>query len=197
MKRLSLIRVETSRVPHQGSGRIAPKLLEEIAAGLARIFHISCSLEEEILAADFAYDAVREQYYSTALLQRMAAQDSDEGRHLVGVCAADLFVPVLTFVFGEAQLAGRCAVVSLHRLREEFYGLPSRPELERERLLKVATHELGHTLGLRHCTDWRCVMASAHSVERVDLKTAEFCPRCRSALGADAAQAHSGKRGAP
>jgi archaemetzincin len=86
---------------------------------------------------------------------------------------------VLTFVFGEAQLDGNCAVVSTARLKEEFYGLPGRQELLRERLLKEAVHELGHTFGLRHCADWRCVMTSSHAVERLDVKGAEFCRACR------------------
>jgi len=95
-----------------------------------------------------------------------------------------LFVPVLTFVFGEAQLAGNCAVVSLHRLREEVYGMPPNPALLAERLFKEAVHELGHTYGLRHCDDWRCVMTSSHSVEWLDVKTAELCPACRKVVQA-------------
>jgi len=79
-------------------------------------------------------------------------------------------VPVLTFVFGEAQLEGNCAVVSLARLGEEWYGLPPQEEVMRERLLKEAVGALGHTFGLRHRTDWRCVMASSYGVERVDVR---------------------------
>jgi archaemetzincin len=89
---------------------------------------------------------------------------------------------VLTFVFGEAQLEGRCALVSLHRLREEFYGLPGSDALLRERLLKESVHELGHTFGLRHCDDWTCVMASTHAVERLDVKSVEFCRTCAHRL---------------
>ena len=66
-------------------------------------------------------------------------------------------------------------MVSTARLHEEFYGLPARPDLLRERLLKEEAHELGHTFGLRHCPDRRCVMASSHAVERLDVKSAEFC----------------------
>jgi hypothetical protein len=67
--------------------------------------------------------------------------------------------------------------LSLHRLREEFYGLPARAELMRERLVKEGVQELGHTFGLRHCDDWRCVMASSHAVERLDVKGRSFAPR--------------------
>jgi archaemetzincin len=179
MKSISVIRLEASRaVSRQGNGSVRMEDLDQLAAELGRIFGVECHVEREDMETEFAYDVARGQYYSTVLLQRLAAGNADTERHLLGVSGADLYVPILTFVFGEAQLTGHCAVVSLHRLREEFYGLPAQPELQKERLLKVSVHELGHTLGLRHCPDWRCVMASAHSVERVDLKTAEFCPRC-------------------
>jgi len=83
-------------------------------------------------------------------------------------------------VFGEAQLDGACAVVSTHRLRQEFYGLPSDPKLLSERLLKEAVHELGHTFALTHCADYRCVMAAAHAVEWIDVKKNHFCKDCRA-----------------
>jgi len=73
-------------------------------------------------------------------------------------------------------------VVSLHRLREEVYGLPPNPSLESDRLLKEAVHEIGHTFGLSHCDDWNCVMASSHSVEWLDVKSASFCRNCRAAV---------------
>ncbi len=99
---------------------------------------------------------------------------------LLGVTSLDLYIPTLTFVFGEAQLHGPCALVSMHRLRQEFYGLPADPRLAAERLLKEAVHELGHTLGLRHCDDYRCAMAPSHAVEWIDLKSPRLCPACQA-----------------
>jgi archaemetzincin len=183
MNAISLIRVSASRAaPCRGNGLVRVEELDNLAAGLARVFHLSCRVETDFVDGEFAYDSARGQYYSTALLQQLAARNPKGSRHLVGISEVDLFVPILTFVFGEAQLAGHCAIVSLHRLREAFYGLPADPELERERLMKVTVHELGHTFGLRHCSDWRCVMSSTHSVERMDLKSVEFCPNCRRSI---------------
>jgi len=154
------------------------EMLDDLSAELARIFRVSCHVREDCLAADFALDSTRGQYHSTAILQRMQSMTTESDIRILGVTELDLYVPVLTFVFGEAQLEGNCALVSLHRLRDEYYGLPSNGPLLKSRLSREAIHELGHTFGLRHCFDWRCVMASSHNVERIDSKNAEFCATC-------------------
>lgn len=152
--------------------------LEHLASALARTFRTPCRIRPETLDLAFSFDERRGQYYSTAILRELE-RVSDPDARVLAVTTCDLFVPVLTFVFGEAQLDGNCAVVSTARLHEEFYGLPARADLLRQRLLKEASHELGHTFGLRHCPDWRCVMASSHAVERLDVKEADFCIACR------------------
>jgi archaemetzincin len=123
-----------------------------------------------------ALNVHRKQYDSTLLLSELKRHASDV---VVGAAAVDLFVPVLTFVFGEAEMPGRAAIFSIHRLREEFYGLPRNPALLESRALRELWHEYGHTRGLAHCRDWTCVMSSSHSVTGVDAKGADFCSACR------------------
>lgn len=157
--------------------RATSPLLAELAAHLP----LPASVDEESLDPQFAWSEKRSQYYSTLLLQSLALRAGD-GDRILGVTHVDLFVPVLTFVFGEAQLSGPAAVVSTYRLREETYGLPPDPIRLKERLLKEAMHELGHTFGLRHCHDWQCVMASSHGIEMVDVKGSEFCAGCKAKI---------------
>jgi len=172
---------DTSPAGSLGGAAIPTTELDDLAAAVARTFHVSCRVRAEPVDISFAFDPERRQYHSTAVLAKLQLPGGDDTRRL-GVTGLDLYVPVLTFVFGEAQVAGRCAVISAHRLREEFYGLPPNANLLRERLTKAALHELGHTFGLRHCLNWQCVMASTHAVERLDLKAAAFCRGCRRFL---------------
>lgn len=155
--------------------RPSSPLLAELVAHLP----LPATVDEESLDPQFAWSERRGQYYSTLLLQSLSLR-GQEGERVLGVTNVDLYVPVLTFVFGEAQLGGPSAVVSTYRLREETYGLPPDPIRLRERLLKEAMHEIGHTYGLRHCHEWNCVMASSHVVEMIDVKTAELCPQCKA-----------------
>ena len=168
-------------------GSIDRKHLETLAASLAPTLEAACSISSDRLDASFALNSLRGQYHSTELLKQLFKPAGNESWRVLGVTEADLFIPILTFVFGEAQLGPlptAAAIVSLHRLHQEFYGLPPDASLLTERLLKEALHELGHTLGLRHCHDYRCVMSSSHSVERIDLKLARFCTECSSAFPA-------------
>lgn len=171
-----------NRIQLVAVGPVELGLLDRLSAALARVYGVSCHVLQQPLEAGFAFDASRNQYHSTAILKALQPYATVPGTRVLAVTEMDLFVPILTFVFGEAQLAGPCAVVSVHRLREEFYGLPQDPKTVMTRLVKEAIHELGHTFGLRHCSDWRCAMASTHSVERLDLKEPSYCINCRGAM---------------
>jgi archaemetzincin len=136
----------------------------------------------DLPAADFAYDAGRRQYASIPVLEMLMGACPEDALKLVAVTERDLFIPVLTFVFGQAQLGGRVAIVSLARLRQEFYGLAPNREIFLARALKETLHETGHTFGLVHCAERSCAMSLATSVRQIDSKQAAFCAPCAMRL---------------
>ena len=138
--------------------------------------------EMEIGAVDFAYDRERGQYGSIAVLEMLARVCPADAVKLLAVTERDLYIPVLTFVFGQAQLSGRVAVISLARLRQEFYGLAPNREIFLERASKEALHETGHTFGLVHCADRHCAMSLSTNVRQIDSKRCEFCAPCEARL---------------
>ncbi len=125
-----------------------------------------------------AYDPARHQYNATRIWEQVLKARPDSHHKLLVLTEYDLFIPVLTFVFGEAQLGGRAGIVSICRLLESFYGLPPNPDILFQRLRKEVVHELGHLYGLRHCYMPFCVMGPSTNVERVDAKEWKFCPEC-------------------
>ncbi len=129
-------------------------------------------------AIDFAFDRSRGQYASIAVLEMLAKTCPHDAWKLVAVTGRDLFVPVLTFVYGQAQLGGRIALVSLARLEQEFYGLGPNRDVFLDRARKEALHEAGHTLGLVHCADRSCAMTLSTNIRQIDLKHAAFCAAC-------------------
>jgi archaemetzincin len=166
-------------------GELPAGLLQGLAPALADTFRVPCEVFSRPLDPTFAFHVERQQYHSSEILRRMQDYVRPDTWTLLGVTMADLYIPILTFVFGEAQVGGPCSVVSAQRLRQEFYGLPADRELLNERLRKEAIHEIGHTLELTHCDDYSCAMAASHAVEWIDLKQSALCPLCAErALGA-------------
>jgi len=160
-------------------GDLDGRLLKDLGPALAETFRVPCEVVPVRLDPEFAYHSERQQYHSSEILQAMQRYVTAESWRVLGITAVDLYIPILTFVFGEAQIGGPCALVSTHRLRQGFYGLPVDPEALRERLLKEALHEIGHTLDLTHCDDYQCAMAPSHAVEWIDLKAGTLCASCR------------------
>jgi archaemetzincin len=154
-----------------------------LSLSLPEIVHASCRVMEVDVALEPFYSADRKQYQSTEILRQLLPFAAEKDHHVLGVMDEDIYIPILTFVFGEAQLGGKCALMSGHRLHQEFYGLPEDETLYLNRCEKEAVHELGHTLGLKHCENFECVMRYSNSVADIDVKRNIFCPSCSQVLG--------------
>jgi archaemetzincin len=156
-------------------GEPDPAAIADLAEDLKRCgFRARLARRRPLLPA--AWNADRGQYDARALLE---ATRSFRGERLFVIVDADLFVPGLNFVFGIAESPGRAAVISLARL-----GFDADGRQKRERALKEAIHELGHTLGLKHCPDPGCVMWFSNTLAETDRKGTSFCAVCRGKLSA-------------
>lgn len=158
------------------------QLLDRIIHTLQQTFKTAVSKISLSLDSDSLYSLERRQYYSTGFIEQSVKQTSPFNGKVVLITELDIYVPVLTFLFGEAQLKGKHSIVSVFRLHEEFYSGITNNELLYERTIKEIYHELGHNFGLIHCQDWDCVMHSSNSIEEVDLKGDTYCKNCFSLL---------------
>jgi len=138
--------------------------------------NLSCFWSVEILPGievpQESYHQARKQYEGSALLRAL----SDRETPVLGVTEVDAFVDGLNYIFGLA--IGRRAMISLKRLRPEFYGLAEDDELLNQRVQKEAIHELGHVFGINHCLDQNCVMYFSNSILDTDFKDWRYCGRC-------------------
>ncbi len=163
-------------------GDVPPAVIDHVEATLRRAFALGVRQLLPLAEPRAAYSADRGQWSSPELLGALLARVPPGAARLLGLTERDLFVPVLSFVFGQAQLGGRVAVVSLARLRPEFYGLASDPAVLERRAGVEAVHELGHTFGLVHCLDGSCPMSLSIDLPNLDRKTARPCEGCSALL---------------
>ncbi len=154
------------------------RLMAELASHLGHVFGCHGEAATTPLRPPDTFDPRRGQHSSSKVLRWLA--ETWPRQRTLAVTDVDLFLPVLTFVFGEAQLKGHAAVVSTARLagREDGHAAV------RSRLWIEAVHELGHTWGLVHCPERTCAMARSGTLYDVDVKTPELCPDCASLLRA-------------
>ena len=158
------------------------ELLEHLGKEIGKLFGYQTDIRPLIEEKDLWLDPVRKQYHSTPILETLAVISPPEAVKVLAITKVDLFIPILTHVYGEAQLGGKACILSTYRFNEEPF-VAGRTETFYCRLLKEAVHELGHTFNLRHCKDSACAMHYCRSVKEVDRKSNQFCRYCTVLLG--------------
>ena len=163
-------------------GQFEKKILEKIAMDVAREFLFQVNIEESHIDLSKFYDPLRHQYDGNGLLKEIDTTYSSQLIKKIGLFRVDLFIPILTYIFGQAAFKGSTGIASIYRLRNEQYGIKKDDDLLFDRFKKVIIHELGHTFGLLHCHTPTCVMRSSTYVEDIDQKSYTFCNSCRSKI---------------
>jgi len=176
-----LINTQQQKVIISPIGKRDDELVELIGVEIESVFGHKTETITLLDSVDFAFDPVRKQYHSTPILERLSDVAPSQAMKVLGIVQKDLFIPILTHVYGEAQLGGRACMVSTYRLREGLSLAASRDAYQ-QRVVKEAIHELGHAFNLRHCRDTACIMHYCHTVEDVDRKTDQLCRYCKILL---------------
>lgn len=167
-------------------GQTDSYVISRVQEALSTIFpRTTCTPVAQILPIpEEALNGRRQQYDSRVMLSRIHsyAERQKSLSRILGIVDVDIFVPNLSFVFGEAGCPGKAALISLWRLRPKFYGKAANKELFVERSTKEAVHEIGHTFGLTHCPNPFCVMFFSNSIFETDRKQSLFCSKCYSRI---------------
>jgi len=162
-------------------------ILEPVCEAVHQVFGIAAYSLSLLKDIEFAYHFSRNQYHSTAILEALDHAAPEDSLKILAIVEVDLFIPILTHVYGEAQMGGRAAMISTYRLED---GLPGKgsEKIFVHRVIKEALHELGHTFNLKHCPDQTCIMHYCRSIKDVDHKSSTFCRYCRIMLDEEIAR---------
>ncbi len=157
------------------------KYFDQISKALEKVFNIPCKVLPFIEKPKHAYNPKRNQYNASLILNEIYSNASKDTSKILGITDLDLYTRGLNFVFGQAQLGGKCAIVSTFRLNPKFNNTEKNEPLFK-RTIKEAIHELGHTFGFDHCSNRKCVMSFSNDLEQADYKSLEFCQKCLAKL---------------
>ena len=164
------------------SNDIAKEVMEEIEEQVKLVFHCPVTIKTGLNHLSHAYNSQRNQYLASTLLESLSTDKKGDDEKIIGIVEVDLYCSHLSYIFGEADFNSSTAIMSLYRLRQEYYGLPADRGIFITRACKETIHELGHIFGLQHCSNLTCVMHYSNSLADTDWKEIYFCEKCRPKL---------------
>lgn len=163
-------------------GHVEPSTLELVRRPLESVYGRKTEVGAPLPVPKYAYNPTREQFHSSAILKRVETARVPDWDAAIGITEADLFVPEVPFIFGEADRSTRSALISLRRLRPEAGPADMRREILARRFVSEVIHQIGLIRGLAHCPNNRCVMYFAAAVNEIDKRGSALCANCRKRL---------------
>jgi archaemetzincin len=157
---------------------IEPTFLARLGFCLEERFLYRSCVEAPLSVPHSAVNNARRQMFVSTLTAKILRRHTEGEGVLLAVTDFDLYKTSHRYIFGDADEQRRTAVISLHRLRSEFYGEDADENVLFQRALKEAVHELGHASGLKHCYNARCAMYYSNSIFETDNKMPHFCDVC-------------------
>ncbi len=153
-----------------------------IAANLQALLEATVEMLPPMTIPEEAFQHHRAQYDAGLVLNYLARFSFPHHSRILAITDVDLCTPILTFVYGQAELGLRLAIISDFRLKYMQDGGMAAEGTYFERLAKVALHEIAHTFSLYHCETPKCLMRSIHDLGHLDELDVFFCERCLFAL---------------
>ena len=161
-------------------GRVPGIVSNSIAAHIIGYLELEADVLSSLPHPTYALDRKRHQYNAATIIKNLESKSFHNYSKILGVVDVDLFIPIFTHTFGEAQQGGRLALASLHRLKVNADESTSTTSFMLERIAKVALHEIGHLFNLFHCSDERCLMHFSGDLKELDNTPIYFCRYCSS-----------------
>ncbi len=171
-------------------------ILDAVRNEISRLFQYPTVVVPFNQDLSFAFDPDRKQYHSTVIMEKLSPRIPRHAEKAIAIVEVDLFIPILTHVYGEAQMGGKMCIVSTHRLKDVLTPL-DRNRIYAQRIVKEAIHELGHTFGLRHCPDKGCIMHYCRTLMDVDQKSDQLCRYCKVLLEDEKKRLATDQNGTP
>jgi archaemetzincin len=163
-------------------GSVESRILNQIASQLEKNLQIKVDLGDELPIPKDSFNTKRNQYYATEILSNLKSTHPFHLGPILGVIEGDIYIPEFNFIFGEADPISEVAIMSLKRLRQEFYDLKPDNNLFMDRAVKEALHEIGHVYGLGHCINQSCTMHFSNTLQDTDKKGSKLCENCRTKI---------------